>query len=143
MRTSRPTGKLVVKNNFGRSGKIFMDTKGKLNWLFADGDLPPKGETELEGHEALMVVNLNDTEANIELHVLFEDRDPVEEIFVTVPSKRVKCIRLDRPLGDKQFKIPFGQYALLLTSSVPVFAVFGRLDTRKNVSYYSVEGHGF
>jgi len=120
------------------------NNKGKLNWLFCDGDLPPKDGSEFEAHEALMVVNLQDTEAKIELQILFEDRDPIEEIIVTVPSKRVKCFRLDKPLGDKQFTIPQGQYALLLTSSIPVFAVFGRLDTRQtNLAYYSVQGHSF
>jgi len=120
------------------------NNKGKLNWVFCDGDLPPKDGGGLEAHEALMVVNLQDTEAKIELQVLFEDRDPAEGIMVGVPPKRVKCFRLDKPLGDKNFIIPGGQYALLLTSSVPVFAVFGRLDTRQNnLAYYTVQGHTF
>jgi len=123
---------------------IIDNNKGKLNWLFCDGDLPPKDDGELDAHEALMVVNLQDTEASIELQILFEDRDPVEGIMVSVAPKRVKCFRLDKPLGDKQFSIPSGQYALLLASSVPVFAVFGRLDTRQsNLAYYTVQGHTF
>jgi hypothetical protein len=119
-------------------------TKGKLNWIFCDGDLPPKDGGNLEAHEALMVVNLQNEEADIELQVLFEEREPVEGIKVNVPSKRVKCFRLDQPLGNMQFVIPQGQYALVLTSSVPVFAVFGRLDTRQsNLAYYPVQGHSF
>ena len=35
--------------------------KGKKNWVFCDGYLPPQGDNpEFEGHEALMLTNLND-----------------------------------------------------------------------------------
>ena len=47
---------------------------GKKTWVFADGDLPPQGNEEPLGHEALMVVNNGDVEAEIELELLFEDR---------------------------------------------------------------------
>lgn len=30
---------------------------GRKNWVFCDGDLPPSGEQEPFGHEALMVTN--------------------------------------------------------------------------------------
>ena len=54
--------------------------KGKLNWVFCDGYLPPKGDNpEFEGHEALMMTNLNDEKANREtLHrrLVFRGRPP-------------------------------------------------------------------
>ena len=38
--------------------------RGKKNWVFCDGYLPPKGDNpEFEGHEALMLTNLNDEKA--------------------------------------------------------------------------------
>lgn len=120
-------------------------TKGKAHWVFCDGDLPPKDGGALEAHEALMIVNLqDDAAAQIEIEILFEDDEPVSGITLCVPPKRVKCFRMDQPLGDRKFSIPFGQYALHLSSSVPVFAVFGRLDTRQaNLAYYPVQGHSF
>lgn len=118
--------------------------KGKKNWVFCDGDLPPKDGGELEAHEALMVVNLNGEEAVIKATFLFEDRAPVRDITLRVAPERVHCFRLDKPLGDQGFQVPFGQYALVLESSVPIFAVFGRLDTRQpNMAYYTVQGHNF
>ena len=51
--------------------------KGKKNWVFCDGYLPPKGDNpEFEGHEALMLTNLNDEAAEIELVLIFEDKAP-------------------------------------------------------------------
>lgn len=118
--------------------------KGKKNWVFADGELPPKDGGALDAHESLMVLNLNDTDATIKMTLLFEDRDPYEDITLKVDAKRVKCFRLDKPVGEEQYKIPFGQYALVLNSDQPVFAVFGRLDTRQaNMAFYTVQGHNY
>lgn len=120
------------------------DISGKLNWVFCDGDLPPSGEREPLGHEALMVTNLNGREARLMIDILFEDQPPVKGIAATVGGERVRCFRLDRPIGDQQFKIPSGQYSLVLHSDVPVVAVFGRLDVRQpNMAYYSVQGYSF
>lgn len=113
---------------------------GKKIWVFADGDLPPQGDEEPLGHEALMVLNNSDDEAKIELEIFFEDKDPVEGIHLSVPPKRVKCFRMDYPVGEEKFQIPMGQYAVILKSSVPVVCLYGRLDRRPNMAYYPITG---
>ena len=118
-----------------------MKALGKKHWVFADGDLPPAGDKEPLGHEALMIANLNRKPAEIRLEVLFEEREPARDIVLRVEAERVKCFRLDKPLGSNGFRIPFGQYALVVHSDLPVVAVFGRLDVRQaNMAYYSVAG---
>ena len=118
-----------------------MKAQGRKHWIFSDGDLPPAGEQEPLGHEALMVVNLNRKPAQLKLEVLFEDREPVRDIALRVDGERVRCFRLDKPLGESRYRIPFGQYALVVHSDLPVVAVFGRLDVRQaNMAYYSVAG---
>lgn len=119
---------------------------GKKNWVFCDGYLPPHGDNpEFEGHEALMLTNLNQKKASIELIFIFEDKEPVSEIFVDLKGMRTTCIRLDKPLGDK--KILLGeavQYTVWVKSDIPICACFGRLDVRQtNMAYYSVEGYSF
>jgi len=114
-----------------------MKTEGAKVWLFPDGDLPPSGDKEPFGHEALMVLNTSKSDALLEFDVYFEEKAPVLGIKDTVKAERVRCFRLDKPLGDRKFQIPFGQYALRLRSSVPVIAQFGRLDVRQeNLAYY-------
>jgi hypothetical protein len=121
-----------------------MNANGQKTWVFADGDLPPAGEQEPFGHEALMVVNLNNKAASLRIDILFEDKDPVRDIKASVAAERVHCFRLDKPLGEQGYSIPHGQYALVLRSDVPVVAVFGRLDVRQdNLAYYSVAGYSF
>lgn len=114
---------------------------GKKTWVFADGDLPPQGEKEPLGHEALMVVNHSDQEAQIELELLFEDQEPVRGITLAVAPKRVKCFRMDAPVGEQKYQIPFGQYAVVLSSSVPVVCLYGRLDRRPDMAYYPIGGY--
>ena len=120
--------------------------KGKKNWVFCDGYLPPHGnDPEFEGHEALMLTNLNEEKANIELVFVFEDRDPEKDIFVELDGMRTTCIRLDKPLGEKGFMLGESvQYTVWVKSDRPICACFGRLDVRQtNMAYYSVEGYSF
>lgn len=120
------------------------EKRGRNNWVFCDGDLPPSGEREPKGHEALMVTNLNDCTAHLTIDILFEDGPPTKDISATVKAERVRCFRLDQPLGDTGYQIPKGQYSLVLHSDVPVVAVFGRLDVRQsNLAYYSVQGFAY
>jgi len=121
--------------------------KGKLNWVFCDGYLPPHGDNpEFEGHEALMMTNLNDEKANIELVFVFEDKDPVGGIKVELGGMRTTCVRLDK-LADKDGRPLLKeaeQYTVWVKSDVPICACFGRLDVRQvNMAYYSVESYSF
>ena len=119
---------------------------GKKNWVFCDGYLPPKGDNpEFEGHEALMLTNLNNEKARIELTLVFEDKDPVSGIFVDLDGMRTTCVRMDHPLGEGKFQLGVAeQYTVWVKSTVPICACFGRLDIRQtNMAYYSVEGYSF
>lgn len=120
--------------------------KGKKNWVFCDGYLPPKGDNpEFEGHEALMLTNLNKEKAKIELVFVFEDKEPIGDIFVELDGMRTTCIRLDKPLGEKGVLLGEAvQYTVWVKSDKPICACFGRLDVRQtNMAYYSVEGYSF
>jgi len=125
-------------------GAAMGDGEGKCVWLFPDGDLPPPGEPglPLEGHESLIILNTGDHDAQIELDVYFTDREPEIGLKLSVPARRVKCFRLDKPVGDRAFQIPYGQYALRVRSNVPVVAQIGRADVRQpNLAYYTTLGY--
>ncbi len=111
---------------------------GKKIWIFAEGDLSLRGDSEPYGHEALSIVNCGKEDAEIRVKILFSDREP-DQFTLRVPADRVICFRLDRPVGEPEYRIPFGQYALLLESSVPIVAVLGKLERRENVSYYELD----
>ncbi len=117
---------------------------GHNHWVFTDGDLPPRGDGVLPGHEALIITNTGTERANMTVDILFEDREPKKGIKLSLEGERVSCIRLDNPIGEENYQIPFGQYSLVLHSDVPVVATFGRLDVRQpNLAYYVVNGYGY
>ena len=122
---------------FGNGNRPACQGEGHRVWIVPDGDLPPRGEGDLEGHEALIILNTCEADAHIFLDVYFTERDPVLGIPCTVGGQRVLCIRLDKPIGPDGFQIPFGQYALRIRSDVPIVVQFGRLDVRQpNLAYY-------
>jgi hypothetical protein len=115
--------------------------EGSKIWVIPDGDLPPPGDGDFPGHESLIILNTGSREAEIEMRIFFEDRQPVKGISLSVAAERVKCFRLDKPVGREGYKIPAGQYALRLESTEPVFVQFGRADVRQpNLAYYCAMG---
>ena len=120
--------------------------RGKTNWVFCDGYLPPHGDDpNFDGHEALMITNLNEQPAQIELSLIFEDKEPETGICYTLDGMRMICIRMDKPLGPKGIQLGEAeQYTVWVKSDVPICACFGRLDVRQsNMAYYSVAGCTF
>jgi hypothetical protein len=118
-----------------------MSSIGKKTWVFVDGDMPPAGSTEPFGHEALMVLNSAAKDAVLSVDFFFEENAPVRNVSLDVPAEKVRCFRLDKPLGRDGYVVPRGQYAITVKSTVPVVAVFGRLDRRPDMAYYSVQGY--
>jgi len=118
------------------------DANGKLQWVFPDCELPPPGEFALEGHESIIVLNMNEGRANIRFTLYFADREPHEGITAAVEAARVRCFRLDRPEDLGGFVVPKEtQYAVKLVSDVPVVVQYGRLDTRQtNMAFYTTMG---
>jgi len=113
--------------------------EGKKVWLFPDGELPePDKNSPYQAHEALIVLNTSDKDANLKMNIYFSDKDPIENIPLEVKAKRVKCMRLDKPEEISGVKIPLHvQYALRLESDVKVAVTFGRLDTSsEKLAYY-------
>lgn len=115
---------------------------GKKIWIFADGDLPPKGESAPFGHEAVSIINPNQEAANTKITVYYPDKEPVRDIPKKVEAERVDCFHLEEEWGDgPTYTIVPGQYALKIESDVPVVCVFGRLDRTPNCSYYEMDGY--
>ena len=119
---------------------------GKKNWYIVDGWIPARSavkESGYEGHECLMILNCNEQPAKALVDVYFEDRDPIEGIEFTVPAKRVKAIRLDRPAEFGGVEIGrLRQYSLRVRSEKEIVVQFGRMDvTQPNCSYIGLMGY--
>lgn len=70
----------------------------KKQWYIVDGYRPspkPDPDADYTGHESIMILNTNDTDAHILISIYFEDREPVENIPYVVPAKRIRCFKSD------------------------------------------------
>ena len=111
---------------------------GYKRYMFIDGDLPGHGEDpSLPGHEAMMITNYHNIDAHILVNIYFEEKSPVKGLHLTIPAERVICTRMDSPICEENYQIPFGQYSVELISDIPVCASYGRLDRRFDLGYYS------
>lgn len=103
---------------------------GKKIWIIPDGYLPGKSNGDFVSHEAVCVLNLSDKDANINLSIYFEDREPMENITAICKSKRTNHIRLDRINDADNRKIPIGvPYSIKVESDVPIVVQHSRMDT--------------
>lgn len=117
--------------------------KGHKIWVFPDMEMPPITDPCLTAHESVIILNLCETDANINISLYFTDRPPVLGISVKVGANRVRCLRTDNAsdFGGVIIEREL-QYALKLESDVPVVAQYGRLDTRQsNMAFYTVMGY--
>jgi hypothetical protein len=122
-----------------------MAAGGAKVWYIPDGYLPEKtGDDKLQAHEALMLLNVGPTPANVKLDFYFENKPPAKDISATVPAERVICLRLDKPEHIGDLEIPtLTQYAIRVRSDAPIVVQFGRLDTTQpNLAYYGSMGYG-
>lgn len=113
---------------------------GKRVWIFPDAELPPEGVNVIPGHESVIVTNVTDAVAKIRITKLFEDREPVQ-FAVEVQPMRVRCMRTSAAADFGENTAIVGQqYAIMLESSVPIVAQYGRAETRE-VAFYTTPGY--
>jgi len=114
-------------------------------WYIADGWLPRKdknGNPDFESHEAIMILNCNEKNAEIMMDIYYEDKDPIKNIKLEVPARRVKCFRMDHPEEIGGIKIKsLEQYALRFKSNIEVIVQYGKIDlTQPNLAYVGLMG---
>lgn len=113
---------------------------GKKVWIFPDTELPPEGVNVIPGHESVIVTNVTEETAKIRITLIYEDKDPVSFDTVVQPM-RVRCLRTNSVSDFGKYTAVVGQqYAIMLESSVPVVAQYGRAETRE-VAFYTTPGY--
>ena len=114
---------------------------GKRVWIFPDAELPPVGVNLIPGHESIIITNTADEDAHIRITLFYPDKDPVNDLVVTVGAKRVRCLRTNVEADFGPYTAKFEeQYAIMLESDVPVVAQYGRAEPR-TVAFYTTPGY--
>lgn len=118
---------------------------GKKNWYIVDGYRPPAeaGVAHYEGHECIMILNCNETDAHCLIDVYFDNRPPVLGIPYLAPAQRISAFRSNDKsvFGELELEVNM-QYSLRIRSDVGVIVQYGRLDiTQPNMAYLATLGH--
>jgi hypothetical protein len=109
-------------------------TLGKTHWAIPEGYIPSEStgpSPEMTSHETACILNTSDKDANVEIMIFFEDKDPIGPYKVTVPAKRTKHLRFN-DLEDPQPVPRDTDYASTIIADVPIVVQHTRLDSRQS-----------
>lgn len=106
---------------------------GRTRWAIPDGYIPGWShglEPEMTSHEAACILNAGDRDANLQMTIYFEDREPAGPYRLKVPARRTKHLRFN----DLTEPTPIPKatpYAILIEADVPIIVQHTRLDSRQ------------
>lgn len=107
---------------------------GRRRWAIAEGYIPSEStgpEPEMLSHETVCILNAGDQDANVEITIYYEDKDPVGPYKFTVKAKRTVHLRFN-DMDDPE-PIPLDtDFASTIESDVPVVVQHTRLDSRQS-----------
>src|SRR4051794_10978309 len=110
-----------------------MTNLGSTVCAFPEGYIPSDSVSDahdLVSHEAACFLNAGDREANVEITLFFENREPVGPYRVKVPARRTLHLRFN----DLSDPVPVPRdpsYASLIEASAPVIVQHPSLDSRQ------------
>ena len=107
-----------------------MKAYGKKTWLIPDTFLNSISKNDSLSHEAICVLNTGNADANLNITLYFEDREPMCGFSAIVAARRTSHIRMDKLRNANGEQIPRDTpYAVLLESNTPIVCQYSRLDT--------------
>ncbi len=106
---------------------------GRTRWAIAEGYIPSWStgpEPQMTSHETVCLLNTGGKEAQVQIWIFFEDREPTGPYRVQLPARRTLHLRFNE-LRDPE-PIPHDtNYASLIVSDVPIVVQHTRLDSRQ------------
>lgn len=122
-----------------------MSPDGAKVWFIPDAYLakPAVDDPVYKNHEAICVINATPDTAELKLDFYFADRDPIEDVLVTIPGKRCYHIRMDIPEQVGGYQIPLDTpYGVRIRSNVAIVVQYSRMyATTHNISLMTTMAH--
>ena len=109
------------------------EAMGRRRWAIAEGYIPGEStgpEPAMTSHETACLLNTSDADANVEITIFYEDRDPGGPYRVTLPARRTLHLRFN-DLEDPEPIARDTPYASVIASDVPIVVQHTRLDSRQ------------
>lgn len=107
---------------------------GKLKWAIAEGYIPSEStgpEPDMTSHETACILNANEEDADVQIFIYYDEKDPIGPYKIKVPAQRTLHLRFN-DLNDPE-PIPLDtDYASVFISNLPIVVQHTRLDSRQS-----------
>jgi hypothetical protein len=116
-----------------RRESTMSEPMGQRRWAIAEGWIPGRStgpEPQMTSHETACLLNTGGTDANVEITIFYEDRDPAGPYRATLPAQRTLHLRFNE-LQDPEPVPRDTPYASVIESDVPIVVQHTRLDSRQ------------
>ena len=110
-----------------------MKAYGHQWWAIPEGYIPGWSHgpaPAMTSHDTICILNTGDTDAQIQLTIYFEGRDPAGPYLLDVPARRTRHLRLN-DLHDPESIPVETAFSTVIESDVPVIVQYTRLDSRQ------------
>ena len=109
-----------------------MQPIGRGRWAIAEGQIPSRSsfsEEALVSHETACILNAGDRQANVNITLLFTDREPVGPYRVTIAPRRTLHLRFNN-LSEPAALPRDTEFSSVFEADVPIIVQHTRLDSR-------------
>ena len=106
---------------------------GTHTWVIVDGWIPPTGtgsKPEFVSHDTVCIVNAGDADAQVELLLIFRDRDPAGPYRLTIPRMRTHHQRFNDLTEPEPVPVAT-DFSCVVRSDQQVVVQQTRLDSRQ------------
>ena len=110
-----------------------MQLVGRKTWAIPEGYIPAESTgaaPELTSHDACCILNASPDDAEVEITIFFENREPAGPYHFSVAAHRTRHFRFNN--FENPERIPRDTpYASLIRSDQPIVVQYTRLDSRQ------------
>jgi hypothetical protein len=110
-----------------------MSENGGKVWYIPDCFYNSKSNGLFPSHEAICVINPGKRDAEIDITLYFEDREPVAGFKAVCKAERTNHIRMDMLVSINGEKVPQDvPYAVKVVSNTEIIVQYSRMDTSQS-----------
>ncbi len=109
---------------------------GRRRWAIAEGYIPAESsgpEPQMTSHETVCILNAGDRDAEINITIFFEDREPAGPYRLSVKARRTVHARFNE-MSDPEPIPKDTDFASLIESNVAIVVQHTRLDSRQSAN---------
>jgi hypothetical protein len=108
-----------------------MESIGRTTWVIPGSRIPLAStgrEPDFTSRDELFLFNTGPAEAQVTLTIYHTDRDPVGPYVISVPARRVRCVRINDLIDPEAVPLE-SAYGIVARSTVPVVLQYTHHDT--------------